>query len=214
MKNKPQPNRLIQMKRYVFAAINLYGVITLKDFVFVFNHYEKEPTTEEEAIPLLELLSNIEVTDFHFKDHILANGLFDLDESRDLKRAKELLLVQAKKPRYLPIQKEFLKYEDDEYVEPMKPLLDLEKFIISNQLVEIEEDDDIRYDVLELHDQIVCGHKTTANYMSYINRRGYQFEDEFMMKLFMGLVIRVHNHTRLYENCGYTPSELIEGIND
>ena len=37
-----KPNRLILIKKYAFAAINLYGVIKLEDFIFVFNHYEKD----------------------------------------------------------------------------------------------------------------------------------------------------------------------------
>lgn len=56
MANKPtnqKPSRLILLKRYAFSAINLYGVIKLEDFIIVFNHFEKESLSEEEAIPLL-----------------------------------------------------------------------------------------------------------------------------------------------------------------
>ena len=147
-----KPNRLILIKRYAFAAINLYGAIKLEDFMSVFNHYEKDSLSKEEAIPLLELLSSIDEIDISFKQEILANGYFYLNDTKDVRVAKDLLLAQSNKPRYLPSKEEFLKYEDDEYVEPMKPLLDLEKFIIANKLVAIKKLDDIRYDVLEIHD--------------------------------------------------------------
>ena len=53
---------------------------------------------------------------------MLADGYFYLRDSKDVRVAKDLFLAQSNKPRYLPSKEEFLKYEDDEYVEPMKPL--------------------------------------------------------------------------------------------
>jgi hypothetical protein len=212
MANKPtnqKPNRLILVKRYAFAAINLYGVIKLEDFISVFNHYEKETLSKEEAIPLLELLSSIDEIDLSFKQGILANGYFYLNDSKDIRVAKDLLLAQSNKPRYLPSKEEFLKYEDDEYVEPMKPLIDLEKFIIANKLVVIRRPEDIRYDVLEIHDRIIMGGKP-SDYMDYINKRGYQFKDEVQLNLFVGLTMILHNNTRMYENNGHTPIEIRE----
>jgi hypothetical protein len=212
MANKPtnqKPNRLILVKRYAFAAINLYGVIKLEDFISVFNHYEKETLSKEEAIPLLELLSSIDEIDLSFKQGILANGYFYLNDSKDIRVAKDLLLAQSNKPRYLPSKEEFLKYEDDEYVEPMKPLIDLEKFIKANNLVVIRRPEDIRYDVLEIHDRIIMGGKP-SDYMDYINKRGYQFKDEVQLNLFVGLTMILHNNTRMYENNGHTPIEIRE----
>ena len=109
-----KPNRLILIKRYAFATINLYGVIKLDDFISVFNHYEKDFLSKEEAISLLELLSSIDEIDLSFKQGILANGYFHLSDTKDVRVAKDLLLVQSNKPRYLPSKEEFLKYEDDD----------------------------------------------------------------------------------------------------
>lgn len=55
----PKPNRLILIK-YAFSAVNLYGVIKLEDFITVFNYYENETLSNEEVIPLFELLSSID----------------------------------------------------------------------------------------------------------------------------------------------------------
>jgi hypothetical protein len=208
-KNNQKPNRLIEIGKYIFSAVYLYGVIELSDFVFVFNHYEDDQITKEEALSLIEVLLYYNVTNLQFKHNILANGFFNFKDHRSFNKAKEILSIQKHKPRFLPSKNEFLKYEDEEYVEPMKPLIDLEKFITGNQLVEIEEAEDIRFDVLELHDQTVSGSKI-SEYFSYVDKRGYKFHDEFEMQLFIGLVTHVQNNTRLYENCGYTPNELLE----
>ena len=209
----PKQYRLVLIKRYAFAAINLYGVIKLDDFISVCNKYENETLSKEEAIPLLELLSSIDEVDLSFRQNILANGYFFLEENRDFKEAKDLLMIQSNKPRYLPSKEEFLKYEDDDYVEPMKPLLDLEKFIITNKLVEIKRPTDIRYDVLEIHDQIILGNRM-SDYMKYIRQRGYEFKDEIQVNLFAGLVMNLHNQTRMYDNNGFTPIELRELYED
>ncbi|MFH2117295.1 MAG: hypothetical protein ABII85_04530 [Bacillota bacterium] len=209
----PKQYRLVLIKKYALATINLYGVIKLDDFISVFNNYEEETLSKEEAIPLLELLSSIDEVDFSFRQNILANGYFFLEENRDFKEAKDLLIIQSNKPRYLPSKEEFLKYEDDNYVEPMKPLLDLEKFIITNKFVEIKRPDDIRYDVLEIHDQIILGNRM-SDYMKYIRQRGYEFKDEIQVNLFAGLVMNLHNQTRMYDNNGFTPIELREFFED
>jgi hypothetical protein len=94
-------------------------------------------------------------------------------------------------------------------VEPMKPLLDLEKFIKANNLVVIRRPEDIRYDVLEMHDRIIMGGKP-SDYMGYINKRGYHFKDEVQLNLFVGLTMILHNNTRMYENNGHTPTEIRE----
>ena len=88
----------------------------------------------------------------------------------------------------------------------MKPLLDLEKFIIANQMVAIERLEDIRFDVLEIHDRIIMSGKP-SDYMGYIKQRGYQFKDEVQLNLFVGLAMILHNDTRMYENNGHTPLE-------
>ena len=90
-----------------------------------------------------KLLSSIDEIDLSFKQGILANGYFHLNNTKDVSVAKDLFLAQSNKPCYLPSKEVFLKCEDDEYVEPMKPLLDLEKFIIANKFVAIEKLDDI-----------------------------------------------------------------------
>ena len=210
---KTNKSRLILIKKYAFSAINLYGVIKLDDFISLFNHYENEMLTKEDVIPVLELLSSIDEIDLSFRQNLISNGEFLLEDNKDFKVAKDLSVIQSFKPRYLPAKEEFLKYEDEDYIEPMKPLIDLEKFIITNKLVVNEKPDDIRYDVLEIHDQIILGNRM-SDYMKYIRQRGYEFKDEVQVNLFAGLVINMHNQTRVYENNGFTPIELRELLKD
>ena len=202
-------NRLILIKRYILSAVNLYGVIPLDRLVEVFNRLENNLTSESEIRPVVELLATIPSLGLSIKDDIIANEYYELNDPKDLIRAKDLIRVQQSKPRYIPDKKTFLNYEDDSFVEPFSPVQDLVNFILKNKLIDHQKPLEIYDDVIEIHDQIVCGYPTKAH-MTYFTNRGYQFRDEVEVKLFMGLIINLHNHTRLYENNGYTPVELRE----
>jgi len=185
----------------------LYGVIKLDDFIAVYNYYEGPSLTREEAIPLLELLDSIDEIDLSFRDNILGNGYFLLEDSWDFKEAKALLKQQADKPRYMPEKMEFLRYMDPEYVEPLQPLMNLETFFIDQKMNPKRSEEDVKFDVLEFHDEIVFGEKL-AQYVEYLEQAGYVFADEIQVKMFADLAKDLHNQTRMYENKGFTPSEL------
>lgn len=192
--------------KYAYAAVNLYGVIKLSDFIEVFNHYEEEKTNKKEAKERLTILATLYPLDLNFKNDIIAS-FYDLEDNQDLEEAKKLFKHQNNKPRYLPEKTEFLRFADDSYVEPMKPLLDLEIFIVHNLKVQQSEPGDIRFDVLELHDQIVYG-QPLSEFYSYINRRGYTFKDEEQLQGFISHIMIVNNNTRMFENNGHTPIEI------
>lgn len=200
MSTRRKQNRLILIKKYALSAVNLYGVIQLDEFITVFNHYETEnPLTKDEAFTVLEFLDSIDEVELSFRQGVLAK--------RDFKNTIILLQIQSNKPRYTPTREEFLKYEEDDYVEPMKPVLDLVKFITVNNLVKEYRLDEVQSDVLEIRGHIILG-ESPSKYMHYIRRRGYQFQDEMQLNLLIGLIELLHNNTRMYENNGFTPLEL------
>ncbi|MDZ4196119.1 MAG: hypothetical protein U1C51_02590, partial [Candidatus Izemoplasmatales bacterium] len=202
-------NRFILIKQYALAAINLYGVIKLDDFISVFNHYETQSLTKDEAIPLLELLSSIDEIDLSFKQNILSNGYFYLGDAKDMKAAKSLASIQAMKPRFLPAKAEFMQYLDAYYIEPMKPLLALEKFIVWNKLGPYNDLAQIRDDMFELHTYAMFS-TPLSEFIHYVQDKGYQFESEQQVDMFVELVMNVNNNTRMYENNGFTPLEIGE----
>lgn len=199
-------NHAERVAKYVYAAIHLYGVIKERDLISIYQYYEKEVLTKEELNLILEDIPNADFSLFH-KQAILSNGYFNLDEDYFMQKAKQLLAVQSKKERYLPSKEEFLKYFDVEYVEPMEPLFSLEKYIFDNKLAKNNQPQDLRYDVLELHDQIVSGSKP-SHYLDYISRRGYKFKTSHDFNLFFLKMGDVINNTRMYENNGFTNNEL------
>ena len=193
-------------ERIVQACLNLYGVIKLADLVAVHNWYEQAPISMEELKSIIKKMSDYAEGNLFLRYNILSNALFDLQDPDDYQMAKDILAKQANKPRYLPKKDEFLKYVDEDYVEPMESLLELERFIIKNRLVPFANPEDIRFDVLELHDQVVFD-EPIDNYTVYLNKRGYKFDSEIQVKALFALIMNVHNHTRMMENNGHTPLE-------
>lgn len=194
-------------ERIVQAALNLYGVIKLADLVTVHNWYEIDPITLEELKTVIKSMDDYAEGNLFLRQNMLSNGLFDLQDRDDSQTAKDILAQQANKPRYLPKKEEFLKYDDEDYVEPMGPLLELERFIVKNRLVPFGNLEDIHFDVLELHDQVVFG-DPIDHYTKYLEKRGYKYDSELQIKAFFSLITNVHNHTRMMENNGHTPLEI------
>lgn len=91
----------------------------------------------------------------------------------------------------------------------MKPLIDIEKFIVANKPVLIRRPGDFRFDVLEIHDLVVVW-TISSEYMANITKVGYEFKDEIQLKLLLGLVMNLHNNTWMYENCGHLTLEKRE----
>lgn len=197
----------IRIKEYVFACINLYGVITLDDFISVYHRYEGTLLNKEEVIPVLELLDSIDEINVSFCDNILANGYFIPQSSDDFIEAKAMLKLQGDKPRYLPENEEFLRYMDPTYIEPTEAMKEFEVFLTKHGMNPKRSAEDIKLDVLEFRDEIVFGEQL-SHYVDYLNKAGYVFNGEIQMIAFAAVAKDMNNETRIYENKGFTPTEL------
>jgi hypothetical protein len=62
MRISRERKELISM--YATAAVCLYGVINVDDFVGVFNHYEESCTTSEEALLALKRLAKTDDVEY------------------------------------------------------------------------------------------------------------------------------------------------------
>lgn len=198
--------------QYATAAINLYGAISADEFVEVFNHYEEAHTTAEEALLALTRLARTDDVEYTvLGDLILEPYLlpgYDGFED-DLKDIRE---CQKGKPRYLPNKEEFLKYVDCDYREPEMPYAELKSFILKHKLTSHGEGiEGVDGDLLDLHEMIQFGVRINDEFEYFIDA-GYKFKDEAGLREFLRLVTNAHNHTRMYDNNGFTPNELIQRL--
>jgi len=189
-----------EVLQYVSAAVNLYGVCNPELLLDIYHDQNNQGLRMED----LE-----EITDFHLRrnqhflriDGYYMSQYFDDDTSGEI---RDLLRRTQNKPRYIPDKKEFLKYSDDQYFEMTPQLLQLRLFIL-NQLC----DDNELVDTIIEDIQLACSMEEPLQMIvNELERRNINFENMDQVKRFASLVTEVYNHTRLWSNCGYTPTEL------
>lgn len=214
--NKPPLNRISKTRKELIASCAeasgcLYGVLSISEFIDVFNHYEDEKTNEQESVSALKRYAKLKPDEVEYslcEDFIVGPTLYPSDFEDDAERLQVLRLEQKGKPRYLPPSKdEFLKFADASYLDPEKPYADLKVYILKNKLRDKEGLDGIDGDLLNLHEMIQERVDPTELIQYFINS-GYPLHDIGEINAFMQVVMTAYNNTRMFENNGFTPDEL------
>ena len=185
------------------AAVNLYGIISRKELVSIFNSQNSEQTTVEEMYILLIPLVLQDDWYCFYKEFVVHYYFF-----QDFGQVKLLLEHQADKPRYVPDREEFLEYTDEFY-----------------------EENDYWWDVRSYLKKIFGyssdffdGYWELRNYITYgsgiselgpiMESHGFLFTSEEELKEFMDLLMLAKNNTSIWENNGYSPKELSKIIQE
>ena len=201
------------ISQYATAAVSLYGVISANEFVKVYNHYEEAHTNAEEALLALTRLARTDDVEYSVFGDIISGPEFQPDFDDYQHNVTEIRKAQRGKPRYLPNKEEFLKYLDFEYRESEEPYAELKAYILKHNLTPRGEGImGVDGDLLDLHEMIQFG-VPVKDEVDYFTNARYRFKDlDESMGLFK-LVANVHNHTRMYDNNGFTPNEMVEQLN-
>lgn len=198
------------ISQYATAAVSLYGVISAKEFVTVFNHYEETHTTVEEAMVALIRLARTDDVEYSVFGDFISGPEFqpEFDDYED--NVGDIRRSQRGKPHYLPSREEFLKYLDLGYREPEEPYAELKAYILRHKLTSRGEGlMGVDGDMLDLHEIVQSG--VSGKYeLDYFNDAGYRYKDLDEAQEFFNLVTNAHNHTRMFHNNGFTPYEILE----
>ncbi|MDD2484572.1 MAG: SEC-C metal-binding domain-containing protein [Eubacteriales bacterium] len=182
---------------YARAAVNLYGMINRDALVAIFNKQNVDQTSNEEIYILLLPLVRKNGWYGFYKEYIVHYAFFD-----DFDQTDYLLGHQADKPRYVPEKDEFLKYADEDYADN-DHWWNVRRFM---------------WDVFGYGKETAEGYTEVKNYMIYgdgirelgpiLDRHKLLFTGEKQLQEFVNLIMLAKNNTRIWENNGYTPSEL------
>lgn len=186
-----------QLDSYAKAVVNLYGMISREDFVEIFNKQNSDQTNSEEVYILLLPLVLKEGWYGFYKEYIVHYSMFN-----DFGFADYLLKHQADKPRYIPEKSELLKYTAEEYLDNDHVwdvrLYMLDVFGYGKHTLESFE---------EVRDFIAYG-EGISELSSILDHHHLIFRDEKQLRRFIDLVMLAKNSMRIWENKGYSPSEL------
>ena len=199
--------------KYATAAVFLYGVISVDEFVEVFNYYEDAHTISEEALLSLKRLAKTDDVEYSISGDIISGPEFQPDFDDYEENVTATRAAQKGKPRYLPSKEEFLRYIEGIYREPEKPYADLRAHILKHKLTTCGEGlEGVDGDLIDLHEMIRFGVKFTDT-IDFFREIGYKFKGLEDVKELTQLVMIVYNNTRMYDNNGFTPNELYEKFN-
>ena len=188
-----------ELDKYARAAVNLYGIISRKDFVEIFNAQNTSQTTEDELYTLLLPLVLKEGWYGFYKDYLGHYWVLD-----DFSMADYYLGEHADKPRYVPKKEEFLDFIDEEHGEGdywhdvFKKLLDSQAY-----------GRDIYNAFSELKRYMIYGFGI-SRIGPIMEEHGIFFDGEEDLHEFVNLLFHAKNNTRIKENLGHTPLELAE----
>ena len=188
------------LNRYATSAINLYGIITQDDFVRIFNEQNDDKTNVDEVFQTLLRFITIENTFYCFYEEYIVHMLFEDNDFEDISALEKQI---ATKPRFIPTKDEFLKYEDEDYVDNPIYFAKLRKFLenIFGETVSVLN----AYD----HIKYACAHDFSTNeILALLEEYDLVFEGIEQISLFMNLIAEAQNNCRLWVNKGYTPIEL------
>jgi len=217
MSKKINKKRLELLGKYASAAAILYGVLSVKEFVVVFNTYEDGPTTEDEVLAMLDEYAK---DDDHWLFFAYGGGLiynsfiFDEESIEDKEWIAPLRKEQQDKPRYLPDKEEFLNYcGDTDYLSPTEAYDDLKQFILTRLDTSEVKDFDIDEEILEIPYMIHHGQRPEAVIERFV-KRGYKFKSATLKAIddaatFRQKIFKAYANTRLYENNGFTIEEYV-----
>jgi hypothetical protein len=110
------------------------------------------------------------------------------------------------KPFYIPAQEELLKYKEDSYFEVNKQY----RALLSYVSIHFFDGDELKAEMLCEEVQGICQFNfSLQEIFEVFNTRGVVFESEKQVNEVVQLIMELANNTRLWENNGYTPKELL-----
>lgn len=192
-----------QLDSYVRAAVNLYGMVSRKDFVDIFNRQNSDQTSSEEVYILLLPLVLKEGWYGFYKDYIVHYSFFN-----DFGIFDYLLSQQAEKPRYIPDKSELLKYMNEDY-QDNDYLRDVHQFMLDA----FGYGKHISGSFEEVRDYIAYG-EGVSELASILDKYELICSNEKQLQEFLNLVMLAKNSMRLWQNNGFTPLELSEIIRE
>ncbi|MEG3070254.1 MAG: hypothetical protein HQP61_10175 [Peptococcaceae bacterium] len=191
-----------RLSDYIISLTNLYGLIHKDKVAEIYNlhHEEKVDAAVVEGLlksPSPELAENsVRTNDDYFAHRqIMEQGSFD-----------QQLVMRYSIPFYIPEQDELLKYRDESYFEVNEQYRELFSYIMENSST-MDEDatQALCVDIRE-----VCRSEfSPKRIFELFEASDVDFKEGVEVNQLLDLVIELANHTRIWENNGHTPEEVL-----
>lgn len=194
------------LHKYVTAAVNLYGCISIEDFLNIYHMQNDEKVSDTELFDLiLPLVHKYE--EYFFFGNYLIN--FDLvDEELDF---TELIAEQLDKPRYIPDKAEFLNYSHYAYAEQLDYELALP---IYDVLKELNTQSNDRYGDFSYIRNAIYDDNAMSHIFDYLVEKGYRISSVEHQDKMLQAITSYMNNKRIWNHNGYSARQIFEMTKD
>jgi hypothetical protein len=194
-------NRIEKKQRlfsYTLALTNLYGVFRVEQLVDVWNMYNKDKISVDDAKNYIDAMK-MRQTDFWYEKGYIISSLIESEN-----QYRDLMKNASRFPYFLPTKSDMSFYSDINKSLSSPYFKKLEEFIKSKNLIEESEIEGFVYDIfgackLDLPLDII---------MTILKDSGLEFNDEEDANEFMRLLRIASNNTRKWVLHGHMPAEL------
>ena len=186
---------------YAQAAVNLYGVISRKEFLKIFNTQNQETITPIEMYNLLlPKVVDTKEPKYTFYKYFIVNR--DMIANFDL---ADLVASQQKdKPRYIPNKEDFLKYMSYDYNDNNK----WDKLLNKMKILLKDTNEALR--LFKKMKKLILHERNPMSAMKLLFEKDFAFPSMEAANEFISLFSDAANNNRIWFNNGYTPIELFE----
>lgn len=196
---------------YMQAAMNLYGMMPIEDFLEFYTQYEEVESLEKEEIyPILEAIYTESVIygDGFIEDGYLMDGSFEYVSAEEIMYFKK---ETQSKPYYRPEKAIFLRYADEYYYEETSEIKEVKRFLNHRFPFHHQDIEEAVEDwVLDTCIEIMPSVQLISELLVSLENYGLVLSDFKEVQQFTQLMQKAHNHTRMWINRGYSPQELRE----
>ena len=182
---------------YCDAAINLYGICSINKIIEIINEQNNINVTKEE----MEYFLSSTFLDIECENGYFYESRIPILQNSDLfyQNIKFLFESQSSKPYYVPAKEEFLKYKDLFYFEKNKEYNNLHKYIYKKTCNKNLTD----MICTKIHQN--CSDQKTFDDLEEFN---VLFDSDEDAQIFIDMIVKLSNNTRLKSNRGHTPLEI------
>lgn len=183
---------------YVVALTNFYGLVHKDKVVEIYN-LQNDDKIADAVID--KFLANgvkqgfVEV----YGEYFVHEVILEFDEFY------EQLAQRRGKPHYIPEKEQLLKYTDDYYYEKPKQYYALLEYATRNL---VDSDEELAEELLDDLVWVCHDGYSIDEVFRVFDRWKISFNNESQVSDVVQLVVDLANNTRIWENNGYTPSEL------
>ncbi|MDO5016586.1 MAG: hypothetical protein Q4E09_06225 [Eubacteriales bacterium] len=196
---------------YAVAAVELYGLISMQDFVDLYNDYcdDDKELTDIDEMHILLLPRVLKNEKYFFYDGYLCHSILRLNKTL----IQDLISAQANKERYLPPKEEFLSYKDAIYSlsDKWEYVLDFfEDYFDKDSNAHRKNKNFIENFFSEFVEAMVFSkvYFDFSLFTEIFDEYGIIFNSQEEIQIFFKLVMDAYNDSRIWYNKGFSPRAL------